>query len=287
MSAIISSFLVLSMIHVDAAILQKGMGEDQCLESNTIHLGDSVVWVNYFDRTYQVTSVDMFDHVDGNFDSGLVPVGGVFVHLFDKIGDYFYFCAVPHEAHGLIRVVDTSSPSQTDPVLKQILDESILNATSSDGSIIATLVVDKPETKKIIPIQVFFTGKYGEPLSDVNYAIIALQEEKLVPIQYDDRQPDGKIDYNVGPMISDNTLLIQLRIFGLGHPNEISYVTISSGEVLTLQIEGNLQEEISISQIRDSNIPKWFENVLSWYDENLVTEKEVLDGFKYLIEKVL
>jgi hypothetical protein len=278
---VISSFFA----NAEAALLQKGMGEDQCLESNTIHLGDSVVWVNYFDRTYQVTSVDIFDHVDGIFDSGLVHEGGVFAHSFDQIGDYAYFCSVPHQAHGMIKVVDINSPSETNPVLDQISNGSNLKAVSSNGSIMAILVASNPEKGKIIPIQIFFTGKYGEPLSDVNYAIIALQEERLIPIEYGDRQPDGKMDYNVGPMESSNPLVIQLRLLGLGHPHEVSYVTISSGEVLTLQVERNLQEQLSVSQIREANIPKWFRNVLSWYDGNLVTEKEVLDGFKYLIEK--
>jgi hypothetical protein len=227
----------------------------------------------------------MFDHVDGIFDSGLVPVGGVFVHLFDKIGDYTYFCVIPHEAHGLIRVVDRNAPSETDPFMLQISDTSIMKVASSDGSIIASLVSSVPQTGTTIPIQIFFTGKFGEPLSDVNYAIIALQDNKLIPLEYDDRQPDGKIDYNVGPMVSNNTLVIQLRLLGIGHPNEISYITVASGELITLQVKGIMQEQLSVSQIRDSDIPKWFRTVLSWYDENLITEKEVLDGFKFLIEK--
>ncbi|HSB56429.1 MAG TPA: hypothetical protein VLD38_01275 [Nitrosopumilaceae archaeon] len=277
--------ILLPFVNAEAAVLQKGMGEDQCLETDTIHVGDSVVWMNYFDRAYQATSVDNYDHVDGIFDSGITPAGGVFVHSFDETGDYLYFCSVPHQGHGLIRVVDKNSLAITDPVLSPVSEGTVLTAKSTEGSLIANLVSATPQKGETIPIRIFFTGKYGEPLSDVNYAIIALQDGSLVPVEYDDRQPDGKVDYNVGPLISDNTLVIQLRILGLGHPHELNYIKISSGDVITLQTEGGMKKPLSISLIKESKIPDWFGTVLNWYDQKLITEEEVLNGFKFLIDK--
>ncbi len=279
------SIILLPLVNAEAAVLQKGMGEDQCLETNTVHVGDSVVWINYFDRTYQVTSVDVYDHVDGIFDSGITPSGGVFIHSFDETGDYLYFCSIPHQSHGLIRVVDKNSLAVTDPVLSPVSEGAVLTAKSADGSLIANLVSGTPQMRETIPIRIFFTGKYGEPLSDVNYAVIALQDGSLIPVEYDDSQPDGKVDYNVGPLISDSTLVIQLRILGIGHPHELNYINISSGDVITLQTEDNMKKPLSISLIKESKIPDWFRNVLNWYDQKLISEEEVLNGFKFLIDK--
>ena len=68
------------------------------LKTETVHLGDTVVWTNKDDVAHTVTAL-------GNvFDSGVLNPGQSYRYVFYKSGTYPYRCAIHPEMRGTIIV---------------------------------------------------------------------------------------------------------------------------------------------------------------------------------------
>ena len=87
----------------------------------TICLGDKVQWTNLDTAPHTATSSD------GWWDSGTLTTGNSFTWLFDKVGDFEYFCSIhAGMTHGMIRVrsltadntaIPSTAPSTTNFML--------------------------------------------------------------------------------------------------------------------------------------------------------------------------
>lgn len=56
--------------------------------------GETVSWTNHDTVLHSVTGGSLSEGPDGNFDSGLIKPGSMFIHTFDEKGTYPYFCMV-------------------------------------------------------------------------------------------------------------------------------------------------------------------------------------------------
>lgn len=69
-----------------------------------IFVGGEILWRNDDSSAHTVTSGIVITGPDGNFDSGLLRNGETFSHMFDKSGEYQYFCMIHPWATGSITV---------------------------------------------------------------------------------------------------------------------------------------------------------------------------------------
>jgi plastocyanin len=81
--------------------------------SVTIHVGDTVEWINRDNEAHTVTFDPRKAHSPrfvflppgvAPFDSGDIPAGGTFSHTFTVPGNYRYFCT-PHQDHGMLGAI--------------------------------------------------------------------------------------------------------------------------------------------------------------------------------------
>jgi len=81
-------------------------GVDLCYDPPhvTIFIGGEILWRNDDSSAHTVTSGNALTGPDGNFDSSLIKSGQTFSHMFDKSGEYRYFCMIHPWATGSITV---------------------------------------------------------------------------------------------------------------------------------------------------------------------------------------
>ena len=70
----------------------------------TIFVGGEILWRNDDSSAHTVTSGVVLTGPDGNFDSSLLRNGQTFSHMFDKSGEYMYFCMIHPWATGSVTV---------------------------------------------------------------------------------------------------------------------------------------------------------------------------------------
>jgi len=70
----------------------------------TIFVGGEILWRNDDSSAHTVTSGVVLTGPDGNFDSSLLRNGQTFSHMFDKSGEYRYFCMIHPWATGSVTV---------------------------------------------------------------------------------------------------------------------------------------------------------------------------------------
>lgn len=70
--------------------------EAGCFRPQIVHIGEgeTVSWTNHDTVLHSVTGGSLSEGPDGNFDSGLIMPGSMFIHTFDEKGEYPYFCMV-------------------------------------------------------------------------------------------------------------------------------------------------------------------------------------------------
>jgi hypothetical protein len=52
-----------------------------------------------------------------------------------------------------------------------------------------------------------------------------------------------------------------------------------------VEIKNEPQNEIQISSISDVKIPEWIKNIMKWYAEGTVSEKEMITVLEFLIDQ--
>lgn len=69
---------------------------DKCYDppSLIIFKGGEVIWKNDDSSAHTVTSGDIINGPDGEFNSGLIKSNETFSHKFDETGNYDYFCMI-------------------------------------------------------------------------------------------------------------------------------------------------------------------------------------------------
>ncbi len=93
--------------------LPEGTGVPGCESTNecfipynlSVNVGDTVTWTNDDTVTHTVTSGMLEMGHDGIFDSGLFPAGAEFTFMFEKSGEYDYFCLVHPWMTGKVTVI--------------------------------------------------------------------------------------------------------------------------------------------------------------------------------------
>lgn len=79
---------------------------DKCYDPSTLIIfkGGEIIWRNDDSSAHTVTSGNIVNGPDKNFDSGLILSGETFSHKFEKIGKYDYFCMIHPWANASITV---------------------------------------------------------------------------------------------------------------------------------------------------------------------------------------
>lgn len=127
----------------------------------SINILDSVRWGNADTAAHTVTSGTPIEGPDGKFDSGLIPLGGSFLHQFTEAGDYPYFCTVHPWMTGIVKVSQVSAALQTIPnVGAKVGDgKTTFNVEYEFNRLIASAAID--EKQKAITFEIV-----GKPKSE-------------------------------------------------------------------------------------------------------------------------
>ena len=75
----------------------------------TIHVGDTVTWVNHGPSAHTATAND------GSFNTGVLPKGHSASHTFTKAGTFAYICTIHPFMHGTVVVLANTTSTTTTP----------------------------------------------------------------------------------------------------------------------------------------------------------------------------
>jgi len=79
---------------------------DKCYDPSSLIIfkGGEVIWRNDDSSVHTVSSGDVVNGPDANFDSGLIKPNKTFSHKFEESGKYAYFCMIHPWANGSVTV---------------------------------------------------------------------------------------------------------------------------------------------------------------------------------------
>jgi predicted secreted protein with PEFG-CTERM motif len=195
----------------------------------SINISDTVSWENADTVAHTVVSGSPTEGPDGKFDSGLIPLGGVFIHQFTEAGNYAYFCSVHPWMTGIVKVSEVSAALQTIPnVGAKVGDgKTTFNVEYEFSRMIASAAID--EKQKAITFEIV-----GKPKSSDNNLSLMLPKGLIsgpLVVWVDGQQvadfkitPEGGINKVVIPM---NEKSERLTIVGASVVPEFGTITMT------------------------------------------------------------
>tara|TARA_B110000014_G_scaffold204477_1_gene154707 strand:- start:245 stop:832 length:588 start_codon:yes stop_codon:yes gene_type:complete len=156
-----------------------------------------------------------------------------------------------------------------------------------------SIVIIAPETASAgerILVDVEIQDKMGNTAEHVNYDIIVTQGDKTLIDEHDVHSMDG-LGTHLIPALSSNAtdempleIMITFQGFGMqkikvGPIGETEIMTVPTGmEHVKYEDNNDGMEEIQ-------KIPEWVKNIFTWYSQDQISEDEVLNAIKFLINQ--
>ena len=142
-----------------------------------------------------------------------------------------------------------------------------------------------------ILVDVEILDKNGKKAEHVNYDIIVTQGDKIIIDEHDVHSMDGGGTHLIPPLSRDatdkNPLEIMVTFQGFG----MQKVKVGPiGEVAILKVPGGIyhgdtEENIHGNMEEIQKIPEWVKNIFTWYSQDQISEDEVLNAIKFLINQ--
>ena len=142
-----------------------------------------------------------------------------------------------------------------------------------------------------ILVDVEILDKNGKKAEHVNYDIIVTQGDKIIIDEHDVHSMDGVGTHLIPPLSRDatdkNPLEIMVTFQGFG----MQKVKVGPiGEVAILKVPGGIyhgdtEENIHGNMEEIQKIPEWVKNIFTWYSQDQISEDEVLNAIKFLINQ--
>lgn len=205
---------------------------NNCYDPNevTIDVGSEVTWSNDDTAAHTVTSGDIRqDGPDGHFDSGLFMAGKSFSHEFEESGEFPYFCQVHPWMTGTVIVQAHAEDGQED-----VEDHAM--AMSADGSVTVEIDSGVPTEGEELSLDIEFTDVDGNVIEHVNYDIIATQDGNQVLSESGQHTHEGLAEFTTSALRSDSPVDVEIKILGLGLPDEEASWTGPMGETISVQV---------------------------------------------------
>ena len=156
-----------------------------------------------------------------------------------------------------------------------------------------SIVIIAPETASAgerILVDVEIQDKMGNTAEHVNYDIMVTQGDKTLIDEHDVHSMDG-LGTHLIPALSSNAtdempleIMITFQVFGMqkikvGPIGETEIMTVPTGmEHVKYEDNNDGMEEIQ-------KIPEWVKNIFTWYSQDQISEDEVLNAIKFLINQ--
>ena len=156
-----------------------------------------------------------------------------------------------------------------------------------------SIVIIAPETASAgerILVDVEIQDKMGNTAEHVNYDIMVTQGDKTLIDEHDVHSMDG-LGTHLIPALSSNAtdempleIMITFQGFGMqkikvGPIGETEIMTVPTGmEHVKYEDNNDGMEEIQ-------KIPEWVKNIFTWYSQDQISEDEVLNAIKFLINQ--
>ena len=142
-----------------------------------------------------------------------------------------------------------------------------------------------------ILVDVEILDKNGKKAEHVNYDIIVTQGDKIIIDEHDVHSMDGVGTHLIPPLSRDatdkNPLEIMVTFQGFG----MQKVKVGPiGEVAILKVPGGIyhgdtEENIHGNMEEIQKIPECVKNIFTWYSQDQISEDEVLNAIKFLINQ--
>lgn len=195
----------------------------------TVDVGSEVIWTNDDSAAHTVTSGDIEGGPDGKFNSDLFLAGKKFSHKFEEAGEFAYFCQVHPWMTGTV-IVQAHAESENEE------GEGYVMAMTADGSVNIQVGSAKPTEGEELALEVEFTDSDGKAISHVNYDITAMQDGNEVLAKSGEHTHTGNADYKTSKLSSDSPVDVQIKILGIGLPNEQANWKSPKDETVSVQV---------------------------------------------------
>ena len=142
-----------------------------------------------------------------------------------------------------------------------------------------------------ILVDVEILDKNGKKAEHVNYDIIVTQGDKIIIDEHDVHSMDGVGTHLIPPLSRDATdkhpleIMVTFQGFGM---EKVKVGPI--GEVAILKVPGGIyhgdtEENIHGNMEEIQKIPEWVKNIFTWYSHDQISEDDVLNAIKFLINQ--
>ena len=111
-----------------------------------------------------------------------------------------------------------------------------LKSVSTDGSVTVNVIATSPAKDEIMNITLEFTDSDGNPIKEVNYDVMAIQDGNTVLDEANVHTPTGEDSHDTKSLSSDKPADIQVKILGIGEENDTSNWTGPKGDTISLNI---------------------------------------------------
>ena len=118
----------------------------------------------------------------------------------------------------------------------QSSEKLVYQGISDDGSLKVEITTEKPVPEKSMKINLKFIDMLDNPVKNVNYDIIALQENKVVLSIRDLHSAYGSDIITTNRLLSDSAVEIDIMIHGIGLPGDEDRWTGPKGEVVMFHV---------------------------------------------------
>lgn len=243
----IFAFMVVTPVFADHQTAEVSIPEgvassDECEKTNkcfvdsevTIDVGSEVVWSNDDTASHTITSGNPKTGPDGNFDSGLFSSGKTFSYKFEEEGEYPYFCLVHPWMQGTVIVQAAHADDHEDDEHDHADHGAMI--MSQDGSIMIHIDSDVPAEGEEAVVTVEFTDVDGNPIEHVNFEITVTQDGEQVLAEAGQHSHSGITEFTTSALGSDSPLDVQVKILGIGLPDDEKNWTGPHGETISAQV---------------------------------------------------
>ncbi|MBI5146132.1 MAG: PEFG-CTERM sorting domain-containing protein [Thaumarchaeota archaeon] len=197
----------------------------------TIDVSGEVTWSNDDTAAHTVTSGDIRqDGPDGHFDSGLFMAGKSFTYKFEESGEFPYFCQVHPWMTGKVIVQEAHAEDGHEDGGDRAM------AMSADGSVTVGIHSGVPTEGEELSLEIEFTDADGNAIEHVNYDIVATQDGTEVLSESEQHTHDGLADFTTSGLSSDSPVDVQIKILGLGLPDDQVNWEGPMGETISVQV---------------------------------------------------
>ncbi|MFY9300157.1 MAG: plastocyanin/azurin family copper-binding protein [Candidatus Nitrosotenuis sp.] len=202
----------------------------------TVDVGGEVTWSNDDSASHTVTSGDPKNGPDGIFDSNLFLSGQTFSHMFEKEGEFPYFCLVHPWMQGTVIVQEAGAEEHEEAEVDQEEYENYVESASSDGSVMVKIGSGKPTSGEDLSLAIEFTDADENPIEHVNYGISAMQDGTEVLNEAAMHAMSGSDQISTAVLRSDSPVDVQVTILGIGPEDDESGWTGPKGDAISLKV---------------------------------------------------